>query len=572
VTGRCQRCGSECEGQLCPACQAFTATLQALVKRYPAADPEQRRPARHGPPAAKPPAEVIQTFGAAGSLQLHRLNEPARFYCVTCRKYKRADRAATTNGDWKRAVCNSCYRAYVKARQGKAKKATKPARSPAKAKQRAPKKVMAGWLERRNGLPARPAIVKGQGKQLTHRPSGIDSLLGFFRAGGIDAQLGPDGHLRIDGSQIGPLNQLPSPDTAEWVNAVNEIALKHIHDKFTSAVENNAPVGASLGASLLPGEKGVAIMRDGERLAVIYPAHASIPHRRLIYANFLAPGPHWEQVANALRQQADGGRAATRDAEPELPPGPKRTPTKAKAAKGDARRRPIDRLPDDLAPELIKACLDASRRIRLERQLDYGDTPVVLQSDVGELTLLPITGTESRLLVPFRLSTGTKTLNGKLILGDRDPLPVLIGQGVADKDAIMAWTCALLGFAAATCIELDPAGPATRHERPRPRQRPRSPAPRPRLSAPALPRRRRWPSYLEPVGHTARYLDSLVAGHRRRLPDGWTASDEARDRARRIGIRLNSHETWVQPHTRGLPDGLEMRFLWHAPTELKRSR
>jgi hypothetical protein len=108
---------------VCPACQAFTATLQALVKRYPAADPQQRRPARHGSPAAKPPAEVVQTFEAAGSLQLHSLSEPVRFYCVACTKHKRADLAATTNGDWKRAVCNSCYRALVKAEQGKTKKA-----------------------------------------------------------------------------------------------------------------------------------------------------------------------------------------------------------------------------------------------------------------------------------------------------------------------------------------------------------------------------------------------------------------------------------------------------------------
>jgi hypothetical protein len=572
VTGRCQRCGSGCEGQLCPACQAFTATLQTLVKRYPAVDPQQPRPDRRGSPAAKPPAEVVQTFKAAGSLQLHRFSEPVRFYCVTCTKYKKADRAAITNGDWKRAVCNSCYRVQIKTEQGKVKKAAKPARSPAKTKQRPPKEAKAGRLERRNGLLARPAIVKGQVEQLTHRPSGIDSLVGFFRAGGIDAQLGPGGDLRIDGSQIGPLNHVPSPETAEWVNAVNEIALKYVRGKFISAVENNTHFGVRFGASLLPADKGVAIMRGGERLAVIYPAHASIPRGRLVYANFLTPGPHWEQVANALRKRTAGGPAAARDAKAEPVTGQRRTPTKAKAAKEHARPRRIDRLPDDLAPELIKACLDASRRIRLERQLDYGDAPVVLQSDAGELTLLPITGTESRLLVPFRLSTGTKSLNGKLILGDRDPLPVLIGRGVADEDAIMAWTCALLGFADATCIELDPAGQAARHERPRPRQRPRSPAARPRLLAPALPRRRRWPSYLEPVGRTARYLDSLVAGHRRHLPDGWTASDEARDRARRIGIRLNTHETWVQPHTRGLPDGIEMRFLWHAPTELKLSR
>ena len=514
---------------------------------------------------------VVQAFDAVGSLQLHRVGKRIRFYCATCMEYKKADLVATTNGDWNRAVCNICYRALINAEQEKAKKAAKPTRSPTKTTQQPPKKVTPGQLKQWNGSPPRPALVKGQSKQFTNRPSGIDSLLEFFRAGSIDAQLGPAGHLWMDGSQIGPLTHVPSPEKAEWINAVNEIALKYIRDKFISAVENNTRFGADLGASLLPRENGVAIMRGDERLAVIYPAHASIAGRRLIYANFLTAGPHWGQVANALRQQAHGGPAGARDAEVKLAVGRKHK-RKAKAAREGARRRRIDQLPDDLAPELINACLNASRRIRLERQLDYGDAPVVLQSDAGVLTLLPITGTESRLLVPFRLSKGTETLHGELILGDRDPLPILIGQGVADKDAIMAWTCALLGFAAATCIELDPAGQAARRKPAGPRRRQRFPAPRSRPSAPALPRRRRWPSYLEPVGPTIRYIDSLVAGHRRRLPDGWEASDEARDRARRIGIVLNSHETWVQPHARGLPRGIEMRFLWHAPTELKLSR
>jgi hypothetical protein len=48
-------------------------------------------------------------------------------------------------------------------------------------------------------------------------------------------------------------------------------------------------------------------------------------------------------------------------------------------------------------------------------------------------------------------------------------------------------------------------------------------------------------------------------------------SDQSRNRARQVGIILHPHVTWVQPHTRGVPDGIEMRFLWHAPTELKLS-
>jgi hypothetical protein len=199
------------------------------------------------------------------------------------------------------------------------------------------------------------------------------------------------------------------------------------------------------------------------------------------------------------------------------------------------------------------------------------ERPAVLECDVGELTLLPITGPETRLLMPFHLSKGTETLKGELVLGDRDPLPLLIGEGVADEDAITAWTCALLGFADATCIELEPTGPAARREPARPRWRPSSSVSQHRSSTRALPRGRPWPSHLDPVGHWVHYSGSFVAGHRRHLNDGQTASAEARDRARQVGIILHPHETWVRPHARGVPDGIEMRFLWHAPTELKLS-
>jgi hypothetical protein len=84
-----------------------------------------------------------------------------------------------------------------------------------------------------------------------------------------------------------------------------------------------------------------------------------------------------------------------------------------------------------------------------------------------------------------------------------------------------------------------------------------------------LPRTQHWPRHLEPVGQWVSYSGSLVAGHRRHLHDGRTASDEARERARQVGIILQPYETWVQPHVRGIPDNIEMRFLWHAPVELK---
>ena len=151
------------------------------------------------------------------------------------------------------------------------------------------------------------------------------------------------------------------------------------------------------------------------------------------------------------------------------------------------------------------------------------DRPVVLECDVGELTLLPLAGTVTRLRIPFCLGKGTETLNGELILGDGDPLPVLISEHVADQDAITAWTCALLGFADATCMEFEPVQPTTRRESARPGWRPSSSVSHHRPSARTLPRTQRWPSHLEPVGHWVRYSRSFVAGHRRRLNHGQTA-------------------------------------------------
>ena len=195
---------------------------------------------------------------------------------------------------------------------------------------------------------------------------------------------------------------------------------------------------------------------------------------------------------------------------------------------------------------------------------------MVLECDFGELTLLPIAGTETRLLMPFRLNKGTETLKGELVLGDRDPLPLLIGEAVADEDAITAWTCALLGFADATCIEFEPVEPTARRESARPRgvRPPRCPSIAPRCGPCREGSRGRGTSSRLATGSAtaARSLPATAAPY-----EGQTASAEARDRARQVGIILHPHETWVRPHTRGIPDGIEMRFLWHAPTELKLS-
>ena len=554
MTSRCQRCGSGCDGQLCSACQEFMTALQALEMRYSVADP--RRQGSGHPPG--PPAVVVETLNAAG-YQLHRLGRRAGFYCVTCRERKRDNRVATTKGDWKQTVCYTCYTALTKKRQEQAKKPAKRTVQPGQASQRLPKNVTADRRSRQNGTSPASKTTERQ-QQPVQRPSGIGSLIEFLRAAGADARIGPTGYLFIDGSQVESSTEVAPTEAAEWPNIVNKIALTYLRGRFTEMVDRHARIAAEVGAALVPWERGVAIMRGDERLGGIYPAYASIPDHQIIYANFLTAGPHWQQVAGALRD-AEARRAA-------------------KAKKAEARKKArserrkasqqmtINQLPADVGPELIAACRDASRRIRLERRLDYGDTPVVLDYDAGELTLLPVTGPPNRLLVPFRLSNGTQNVTGELILNGRDLLPVRIYGDVTRQDGTAAWICALLGFADATCVNLFSAEKATRHAPSRPRRRPRTSASRPRTPARILPIGHRWPSYLEPADrHTACYVDSLVRGHRRRLPQGHSARDDALDRARQIGIILRPGETWVQPHIRGhgLPRGSNLRFLWHAP-------
>lgn len=536
------------------------------ARKGPGADLKNRNQEQRILPRGQPPAAVLRAYSPVGQFQLYRLGRRVRFYCDTCRQRKTANLVATTKGDWSHTICNSCYLGQVNAQRGKAKKATQPIEYRVSAMKEPSRKVKLKRAKRLNGSSANPVIAKGEHQQLRRGHSGLDGMLGFFRAAGINAELGRDGCLWINGTQTEHLAQLPSPETPDWINLVNEIALKYVRDKFISAVEENARFGDGVSASPLPSERGFAIMRDDMRLAVIHPAHASIPHRPFIYANFLVPGAHWQQVANALHD-AEADMVAERKRERQA------NAAVAASAVADARRRHaaaqrrIEKLPDDLSPKLIKASLDASRRIRLERQVAY-DRPVILECDVGELTLLPIAGTETRLFIPFRLKKGTETMQGELVLGDRDPLPLLIGRDVPHDDAIKAWTCALLGFADATCIELEPTEPTMRVESARQR-RPVYSASRRRPSTTAVPRTRRWPRHLEPVGRWIHYSGSFVAGHRRRLNDGKTATPEARDRARRLGIILHSHETWVRPHARGIPDGIDMRFRWHTPTELK---
>ncbi|HUY50599.1 MAG TPA: hypothetical protein VMV92_33645 [Streptosporangiaceae bacterium] len=472
---------------------------------------------------------------------------------------------AVSQRDGVRARLTSEPRPVARPQPDKAKKAANARRRSAQAKH--PSLKNAKTKERKSD--SRQPITEKEAQQLELRLPGVGGLLAFFSAAGVRVEAGRRGSLWINGRQTPPLARIrPSPGTPGWNSVIDAMALKYAGDKFIKAIEDNAHFGEGLRAFLRPHEKAFAIMRGDVRLATIHATRAYIPHREVIHANFLKPGTQWQQIADALHSAEAELMAEWKHKQEETVAAEAVAAAAEAQRKRAAARQRIDLLPDDLTPELIEACLDASRRIRLERQVAY-ERPVILEYDLGELTLLPIAGTATRLLMPFRLSMGSETLNGELVLADRDPLPLLIGEDVADQDVITAWTCALLGFADATCIELEPASSVRKHEQARPRWRPSSSAQRYRPSTRSLPRKQPWPAHLEPVGHWVHYSGSFVAGHRRRLNDGQTASEEARDRARQVGIILKENETWVRPHARGIPHSIEMRFLWHAPTELK---
>jgi hypothetical protein len=484
---------------------------------------------------------------------------------------------ATRDGDWSQMMCSLCYDDLLDTGL--------PVRSKmAEAQKRQP--TQRSQQQRLNGVEPKRQIQlmsASERRDIEHRLPGVSQVPAFFREAGVQADLIRGGRLSINGRQTPPLTDImPAEGWRDWNDVIDAIAVSYAGDGFIAAVADNARFGDGLRAFFRRHEKAFVVMREGARLATIRATRAEIPHRQVIRANFLRPGPHWQQVADILhrtepelvalwqRERDAKAKAEAAAAAAAAERSRAAAATAAQRSRARAQRR-IDHLPSDLAPELVEACLHASRRIRVERQVAY-ERPVVLQCTLGELTLLPITRDQTRLLLPFRLTTGSTSVTGELVLTDRDPIPLLVTEGATEQDAVTAWTCALLGFADATCIKMESAEPPRPRESARPRRGQRFSTSQDRPANHSLPRRRSWPQHLEPVGHWTRYSGSFVASHRRRLTDGQTASAEAVDHARQVGITLQPSETWVRAHTRGVPDGVEMRFTWHAPSELEQGR
>ena len=220
--------------------------------------------------------------------------------------------------------------------------------------------------------------LERQTEELRRQLPGLDSLLGFFRGAGVEVELRAGRWLWIDGVKAEHLTHLPPPETLEWNSIVSKIALKYLPSRFNRAIADNACFDADLRVVLVPRESGFAVMRSDVRLAVIQAARVLIPNREGMRANFLIPGEHWRLLAENL-DDAEMELVAEWHRQNDAKAAGVAADTKGKSELRRSAARRIDHLPEGLDSELVDACLDASRRIRLERQVAY-ERPVVLES------------------------------------------------------------------------------------------------------------------------------------------------------------------------------------------------
>jgi hypothetical protein len=397
---------------------------------------------------------------------------------------------------------------------------------------------------------------QGSGERALDSPlsPGAEGLLGFFRQAGISASVaGPGGRLLLNGRETGRLlrrEDAPRPWSPDWRDAVDRLAWVHADDVLRRAVKDNAQLATGDRVTAVADENGFAITRDGKLLAVIMATRCSHPGSGAgpLIGNFLTGGSHWDEVTRYLEPVA-----AT------APPA---------SGRGLLTKR-IDNLPAGLPRALLDACAEACRRIRDERRVAF-ERPVVLASIRGELTVQPVIGVPSALSVPFTYQPSRRPaadpLRGRLLLGQRDPMPVIVEENVNEDDAHKAWITMILGFADLTCNSPEPTSPHhLGHQR-----EPASREYRPRRNGPADPvlSRRSWAGPLEPAGQWTAQGGSYVAAHARHLREDQQHSPEAAERAFQVGIVLKPHETWVREYIRGVPEETEIRFRWNAPSEL----
>jgi hypothetical protein len=385
------------------------------------------------------------------------------------------------------------------------------------------------------------------------------AVVAFFRTAGVPvASEGP--WIKISGRRA-----LRPPQTrasnVNWDSVIDRIALGHCPDRLIDALRRNGALLCDDTKAYFVRERGAFQLRRGERdLALVRPTEARVEGQARMKGNFLIDGDHWAKLARAIERYERTSVEVRKPARPIEPPEP-----------APPSLIVVARAPEGLNEELVQACHQASASIRLERSVAY-DHPVVLETADGTLKFMPISGPDHALRVNFVFHLNVGEARGRVdLFGTDDPLPVRLEPDTSEDVVPLAWAAALLGFAAVSCFTVVSRPPQSRSNGAK-RLLPAFTRVSRRASvrhASSVPRRRFWPNHLEPTGAWVRHGPSFVPGHRRRLNDGRRASAEAKARACRVGITLAANETWVQPHTRGLPADADLTFRWSAPATLR---
>ena len=280
--------------------------------------------------------------------------------------------------------------------------------------------------------------------------------------------------------------------------------------------------------------------------------------RRRINGNFCGPGEHWAEL-HALLLDLQGG---SQEEIPELP----------------EMRNILSSLPSSLPVDLESAALQASARIRADMRV-FPCPVILIDGSTGTQIRFEPIRLRPRRLVPFtvREASGV-TIDAALDLtSTAGPIAVAFRDPADEARVTDVWLMALLAFA-----DLIGADATTVNKEPRTRTRARRGGAR-LAGLPAsdklrpIPRRADTRGHrpvgssgaLTPIGDTASYRGSFVVGHRRRLSPGKSCGELAREAARLYGIELAAGWTWVQPHKRGLPDGVVLRYAWQRPQQLR---
>ena len=364
----------------------------------------------------------------------------------------------------------------------------------------------------------------------------------FFSAARIDARSdGTSAH--VAGVVVTPTKtQIAS--RAKLDELIDQLVWTHHRDALLQSISRWLDGADELRA--VAGTNGWVLSHDRSPLAVIRATSAKAKSLSARSGHFLTEAAPWQQLTEEITA------LRTRKVRP-APPTPLRVFTE---------------LPQSLASSVRELALDASLDLRTQRNLVFAHS-VELQNSDGIIRFDPLRQGSTHVELPFGWSRWSEGAAAVLwIDGRRDPLHLAFQGDDDDHDVAHGWLLALVGYAHIVCRD-DPMDLT----RPRPQStRSAGPSASRRSSARATiaaSRRRTSMSGLKPIGRTARWITSYVAGHRRRLRPGHHASREARARAARVGIALRPGETWVSPHVRGVPPDAVLQFRWDSPAELR---